>query len=393
MSNAARIYLDNAATSWPKPEAVYTAVDNYMRNLGAPAGRSVYAEAVEVERLINQARQRVARLIDVEDAHRVVFTLNGTDSLNIAIHGLLQPGDHVVTTVCEHNSVLRPLRQLQETHVIEVTRVACDDRGIVDADAIAKAIRPATRLIVITHASNVTGAIQPIAPIGQIAAEHDTFFLVDAAQTLGHVPLSAREMGAHLLAAPGHKGLMGPLGTGILYVSEKAEQWLPTTRQGGTGTASETDLQPSTLPDKFESGNHNVPGIIGLGAAAEHLLQRSIQEVAEHDQQLTKRLLDGLAEIDRVEVHGPGDCKQQVGVVSVSLAGYDPQEAATILDSAYSIQVRAGLHCAPRMHEALGTLESGGTIRLSLGLFNTAEQIDLVLKAIGDLVTPANGPS
>lgn len=384
MTSAERIYLDNAATSWPKPEVVYQAVDQYMRHLGAPAGRSVYREAVEVERLVDQARQRLAQLIGAEDARRVVFTSNGTDSLNLALHGVLGPGDHVVTTDCEHNSVLRPLRQLEECRDVRVTRVPCDGIGVVEPSAIANAIEPNTRLIAITHASNVTGALQPVEAVGKLVAESNALLLIDAAQSLGHVPASVSSIGAHLLAAPGHKGLLGPLGTGVLYISPEAEHVLASTRQGGTGTVSETDKQPDTLPDKFEAGNHNVPGIIGLGAALGYLQERGLGAVREHEQDLTQRLLDGLCSMSSVTVYGPRNATTQLGVVSISIDGYDPQEAASILDSAYSIQVRSGLHCAPRMHQSLGTLASGGTIRLSIGVFNTAHQIDTAIEAIGE---------
>jgi cysteine desulfurase family protein len=385
MTSVQRIYLDNAATSWPKPNAVYQAVDRYMRVVGAPAGRGVYGEAVEVERLVAQARQHLARLIGVDEPRRMIFTVNGTDSLNLALHGLLRPGDHVVTSVCEHNSVLRPLRHLQQKLGLEVTRVGCDSLGIVSAEDIAAVVQPTTRLIALTHASNVTGGLQPVAEVGRIAAERDILFLVDAAQTLGHLPVSVSELGCHLLAAPGHKGLLGPLGTGLLYVGPAAESVLDSTRQGGTGTVSETDVQPTALPDKFESGNHNVPGIVGLNAALQHLMETGLAGLRQHEEQLTASLLAGLADITGVTVHGPRDTGRQVGVVSISIEGYDPQEAATILDQAYSVQVRSGLHCAPRMHESLGTLQEGGTIRFSVGMFNTQEHVETAIRAVGEI--------
>ena len=211
-----RIYLDNAATSWPKPESVYAAVDQYQRQLGAAAGRSAYRAATEAERAVQEARAAVAKLIGVDDPKRIVLTLNGTDSLNLAIHGLLRPGSHVVTTVVEHNSVLRPLRRLEETVGVEVTRVTCNDQGIVDWRAVAAALRPETALVAMVHASNVTGAVQPIAEVGELLRPRRAWFLVDAAQSLGHLPISVTDLGIDLLAAPGHKGLLGPLGTGIL---------------------------------------------------------------------------------------------------------------------------------------------------------------------------------
>src|SRR5262245_56545511 len=227
-----RIYLDNAATSWPKPEPAYRPLDRFQRQLGAPAGRSSYAEASEVERMIRSCRKKIADLIGASDPSRIIFTLNGTDSLNLALHGVLRPGDHVVTTVCEHNSVLRPLRFLAQRDVT-TSYVPCDGQGYVDPDNIRRVMTPKTRLIAMIHASNVTGAIQPAAEVGHIAAEQGVLFLLDAAQSLGHVPIDVSALGCHLLAAPGHKGLLGPLGTGVLYVAPGVEEHLLPLRQGG----------------------------------------------------------------------------------------------------------------------------------------------------------------
>jgi cysteine desulfurase family protein len=383
--NAGRVYLDNAATSWPKPEAVYRAVDEYQRSLGAPAGRSTYSQAVQVEQLVLQTRHSLARWIGTADARRVVFTFNGTDALNLAIHGLLRPGDHVVTTVVEHNSVLRPLRALEDAGTISVTRVGCNVQGIVNPRHMAEALHKNTRLVALCHASNVTGALQPAAEIGALARRHGAFFLLDAAQSLGHVAIDAKELAVDLLAAPGHKGLLGPLGTGFLYLREGVEDHLASFRQGGTGSQSEQDRQPATLPDKYESGNHNVPGLAGLGAALEFLQRRGLAALREHQQELTLQLLRGLEKIPGVRVFGPRDPKLQVGVVSCRIADLDPQEAAAALDSAFQIQVRSGLHCAPLMHQALGTLDSGGTVRFSFGPMNTHQQVEAALAAVREL--------
>jgi len=384
-----RIYLDNAATSWPKPVSVYEAVDRYLRSNGAPAGRGAYGEAAEVERMVADARKRVASLLGEPDPKRVIFTANGTDSLNLAIHGLLRAGDHVVTTVCEHNSVLRPLRELERHAGVAVTRVECGSNGIADPAAFAAAITRNTKLFVLTHASNVTGAIQPVEEVGAIAKSHGIRFLVDAAQSIGHIPVLPKQLNADLIAAPGHKGLLGPLGTGILYIAPAMEEHLRATRQGGTGTTSESDLQPETLPEKYESGNHNVPGIIGLGAALQYLTERSLDDIRRHEQQLTARLLDGFQSLKNVTIHGPRDALHQVGVVSIVIDGYDPQEVATTLDAAYSIQVRSGFHCAPLMHASQGTNHQGGTVRFSIGAFNTIEQIDHAIQAVGEIAASA----
>ena len=379
-----RIYLDNAATSWPKPEGVYLAVDDYQRRLGAPAGRGSYHEAAETERLVASCRKRVAQLIGAADPRRIVFTLNGTDSLNLALHGCLRPGDHVVTTVCEHNSVLRPLRFLAEQRSVNTTYVPCDTTGVVDPDSIRRAITPHTRLVAIVHASNVTGAIQPVEAVGKIAAERGVLFLVDAAQSLGYIPVDVTSLGCDLLAAPGHKGLLGPLGTGVLYLSERAEGEVLPLRQGGTGTRSDEDIQPTSLPDRYESGNLNVPGIVGLEAGVKYVAEVGIEKCRAQMKMLTARMLTALAEIPGVTLYGPAVASQRVGVVSLNIEGNDPRELASLLDANWSIQTRAGIHCAPRMHQALRTAPAG-TLRFSGGHFTTAAEIDRAIGAIREI--------
>jgi cysteine desulfurase family protein len=385
MSSPQRIYLDNAATSWPKPPAVLDAVDRYLRELGAPAGRSGYREAAEVERRVRDTRRHTAQLIGAEDPKRVVLTAGCTDSLNLALHGLLRTGDHVVTTVMEHNSVLRPLRHLQDHRGVEITHVGCSEEGFVDLEALAGAIRPSTRLIAMIHASNVTGALQPIAKVAEIARKHRVLLLIDAAQSLGVEPIDVKGLGIDLLAGPGHKGLLGPLGVGILYFGEGVEQQVESFRQGGTGTQSEDDRQPLSLPDKYESGNLNVPGILGLEAGVQFLREHIVSAIRRQETELASRLVEGLGRIEGVTLHGPRDPQMRVGVVSISVAGFDPHEIASTLDAVYAIQVRSGLHCAPLMHRALGTLDRGGTVRLSLGPFTTEEHIDRTVSAIAEI--------
>lgn len=380
-----RVYLDNAATSWPKPESVYRAVDDSLRRLGAPAGRSSYREAAEVERGIEDARRRIGRLMGAKDPRQIVFTFNGTDSLNLVLHGVLRHGDHVVTSVVEHNSTLRPLRFLADQGVIAVTYVPSSGEGLVDPDEIRRAIRPNTRLVALIHASNVTGTLQPVSDVGRIAAEHDALFLVDAAQSLGHVPIEVGEIGAHFVAAPGHKGLLGPLGTGVVYVDSDQQKRLRPLRQGGTGTQSEQDQQPDSLPDGYESGNHNVPGLLGLRAAVEYLEEQTVAAVRDHEAQLTTRLIERLREIPGVTIYGPTSPENRVGVVSFRLGEEDPQEVAAMLDAAHRIQVRSGLHCAPLIHRALGTASKGGTVRISVGPFNTPEDIDRAAEAVAQI--------
>lgn len=377
-----RIYLDNAATSWPKPEVVYEATDRYQREIGGPAGRSAYRTAVEVDRLIGRARIGLGRLVGLDDPTRVIFTYSGTDSLNLAIQGIVRPGDHVVTTACEHNSVLRPLRYLADSAQVSVTYVPCDGAGFVSPDDVRRAIKPNTRLVAIIHGSNVTGAIQPIDEIGQVVHQQGAFYLVDAAQTLGEVPISLAHCRADMIAAPGHKALLGPLGTGVLYLSERAAEQMRPLRFGGTGTSSELDRQPEELPHRFEPGNVNVPGIVGLGAAVEFLNNQAVTKIRHHHKSLASQLIDGLARIDGVTLHGPIDTGKRTSVVSFTMNGYDPQEFAAVLEMTSGIECRAGLHCAPRMNDSLGTLAGGGTVRLSPGWSTTSHEIDTVLEAI-----------
>jgi selenocysteine lyase/cysteine desulfurase len=285
--------------------------------------------------------------------------------------------------------VLRPLRELESAAGVTVTRVECGANGIVDSADFESAIGSNTKLLVLTHASNVTGAIQPAQEIGMIAKSHGIRFLIDAAQSIGHIPVLAKQLQADLIAAPGHKGLLGPLGTGVLYIAPGVEKALRATRQGGTGTVSENDWQPDTLPDKYESGNHNVPGIIGLGAALAYLAHRTVDDIRRHEQRLTSRLLEGFRSLKNVAICGPQDAECRVGVVSIAIDGYDPQEVATTLDAAYSVQVRSGFHCAPLMHSSLGTRHQGGTVRFSIGAFTTLEQIDHAIQAVGEIAASA----
>jgi cysteine desulfurase family protein len=387
MSATDRIYLDNAATTWPKPESVYEAVDRYQRDVGAPNGRSGYREALEANRIVERARQGVARLIGVDELAQIVFGCSGTDVLNLAIRGAVRPGDHVVTTVCDHNSVLRPLTALRESIGVAVHYVPCDEAGFVDPDDVRAALRPNTRLVAVVHASNVTGAIQPVEEIGRIARGHGALFLIDAAQSLGHVPIDVPRLEVDLLAAPGHKGLLGPLGTGVLYIRPGVERELEPLRYGGTGSRSDEDRQPSQLPDKYEPGNHNLPGLAGLAAACEFLERSTITSIQNHQSELTARLLGRLREIGGLKVHGPQSTTNRTSVVSMTVDGYDPQELAAVLESSHRIQCRAGLHCAPRMHAALGTTSGGGTLRLSPGFATTLDEIDVVASAIEEVAS------
>ncbi len=389
MSNQ-NIYLDNAATSWPKPDSVYDAVDQYQRNVGVPYGRGGYSGAASIGRAVDQLRVALAQCLNATDAKQIAFTYSGTDSLNVAIHGTLRPGDHAVTTCAEHNSVLRPLSHLEEqsSGAISVTRVPVNSDSLVSVDAVMEAIKPNTRLVCMTHVSNVTGSIQPVAEIGdRLNAMKDArpLFLIDAAQSLGHIPVDVRSLGCDMLAAPGHKGLLGPTGTGILYVGDRAEGMLSPYRQGGTGTQSELDTQPTEMPTRFESGNHNVPGLLGLAAGLAYVCERGVDSIREHEMALICRLQDRLDSMPHVTLYGPEAIDDRVGVLSLNVAGMDPQDLAAILDTSLGVACRSGLHCSPLIHDALGTRKLGGTLRISPGPFSTGEQIDAVANLLEQL--------
>ncbi len=381
-----RVYLDNAATSFPKPAAVYDAVDAYQRNIGAAVGRGAYREALEAQRTVDRCRQRAALLLGAESPDRMIFTYSGTDGLNMALLGLCRSRDHVVVSLLEHNSVLRPLRWLSETRGIDISTVSPRTGGRLEPADVRAALRPKTRLVVIQHASNVTGVVQPMVEIGEIARANGSLVLVDAAQTAGHLPLDLSQMPVDVLATPGHKGLLGPLGTGLVYLRSGIEQQLDCYRLGGTGTQSEDDRQPMQMPDRYESGNHNAPGLAGLDAALAHLQSETVEQVRRTETELTGRLVEGLRSLARVTVYGHASPQvPQVGVVSFNVAGFAPHEAAAILDDSFGVQARAGLHCAPGTHRWQGTLDGGGTVRFSVGPFTTVSEIDHALASVREL--------
>lgn len=380
-----RIYLDNAATSFPKPDAVWAAVDDYNRRLGSAIGRGAYRAGVKATAIVDRCRRKIAELFKAESPDRIIFTFNGTDSLNLALHGAVRAGDHVVTSVMDHNSVLRPLGELRRRAGIEVTHVAADGTGLVDPAAVRRALRPNTRLVALVHASNVTGTIQPIAEVGRIAREAGALFLVDAAQSAGVLPIDLSALPIDLLACPGHKGLLGPLGTGVLYVRPGVEERLANLRQGGTGTQSEQDLQPADLPDKYESGNHNAPGLVGLESAVSWILDRGVEILRREEQALVGRLLEELSAVQGVRLFGPAHAAARVGVVSLAIDGFDPQDVAVILDQNFGIEVRSGLHCAPLAHRAIGSAPLGGTVRLSVGPFSTSADITAATTALREI--------
>jgi cysteine desulfurase/selenocysteine lyase len=387
-SSPRRLYMDNAATSFPKPKAVLAAMMRYATELGASAGRGGYQEAIEAAGIISKCRRRLQKLFAGEATEHFVFTLNCTDALNLAIHGLIDRTDHAhaICTHIDHNSILRPLNSLVQAGCLEQTRVPVDPvTGLADPNEIRRAIRPQTKLIAITHASNVTGSVQPIREIGRIAREHGIPFIVDAAQSAGHVPIHVVDDGIDLLAAPGHKGLLGPLGTGFLYIRPGLEKSLRSVRQGGTGSISEQDSQPDFLPDKYESGSHNMMGIVGLNAALQWLGERGIDSVVEHQQALIGTMIEGISDIEGLKYFGPRGAEHRVGVFSMQLDGFAPAELAAVLESHFGILTRAGIHCAPLAHAAIGTTQSGGATRLSFGPFLSTQDVRYACDALAEI--------
>ena len=387
MASSSRIYLDNAATSFPKPEAVYAAVDHYQRQNGAAIGRGTSRESVEVQRIADRCRQLASLTLGAEGPDRIVFTFNGTDGLNLALFGLCRPGDHVITTEFEHNSVLRPLRWLKDHRGVEVAMIRPGPSGQIDPGEIQKQIRTTTRLIAVQHASNVTGVVQPIDAICELARQAGILTLVDAAQTAGHWPINLASIPADLLVCPGHKGLLGPLGTGLVYIRPGVEQVLECYRLGGTGTQSEDDRQPDQMPDRYEAGNHNAPGLVGLCEGLTFVKDRTVAAIHQSESELTERLVEGLKSCPGITVYGHQPAIPRVGVVAFNVDGFAPHEVASILDETFGIQSRAGLHCAPGVHRFLGTFDRGGTVRFSVGVFTTTEDVDQAIAGVRELAS------
>ncbi len=384
------VYLNNAATSWPKPERVYVAVDKYLRHFGASQGRGSFRRSLEATGIIEECRAKLARLFNVDDPSRFVFTKNCSEALNLAIKGIVRRGDHVITSSMEHNSVWRPLKTLEQKGIISLTEVVCSQYGEISLDAVKKAFRPNTRLLVCTHASNVTGTLFPIAELSEIAHRHNAVILVDAAQTAGVYPIDIRSSNIDLLAFPGHKGLLGPQGTGALYISPGLT--LEPLLEGGTGSSSLSPFQPEFLPGRFETGTLNGPGIAGLGAALEFILETGIEVIRQKEQMLTGMILEKLQQIAGIDLYGVLDPDRQVGVISFNVLDVNPEEVGTVLDEVFGIMVRTGLHCAPEAHKTIGTIDRG-TVRVSPGFFNTPEEIDYFIEVIREIAGKAGHPA
>ncbi|WP_028320903.1 aminotransferase class V-fold PLP-dependent enzyme [Desulfatiglans anilini] len=374
------IYLDNAATTFPKPRAVLEQMLEIYSRMGVSPGRGSYDLAVEAEGLVQETRRKVAALFRAPDADHVIFAQNATDALNLALQGIVRPGDHVLSTRLEHNSVLRPLYHLRQRGWIEYDLVPFDGEGFVDPDAIALGIKSNTRLVVVCHASNVLGTVQTIPEIGRICAERGVPLIIDAAQSAGVIPIDMEGWEVAGVAFTGHKSLLGPTGIGGLALDPKLE--IASTRFGGTGVDSKSLVHTQTFPHRLEAGTVNLLGIIGLSAGIDFLLAEGIEAVHTHEMRLLDRLYEGLSQIDRVQVFGQlGDPSRHVGLLTLNIKEISPEDAGMILDADFNIAARTGLHCAPLVHERFGTYPHGA-VRFSLGPFNTLGEIDRTLEAM-----------
>ncbi len=405
-----RIYLDNAATSYPKPPEVWASMERYMRRVGASPGRGGYASSLDAGRILFAARESTAQLFHVPAAERVIFAPNVTYALNCAIHGLLNHGDHVVTSSMEHNSVMRPLRLAESHGGVQVTVVRCDARGRLDPEDVRRALRRRTRMIVMTHASNVSGTVMPIAEVAAIAREAQVLMVVDAAQTAGAVPIDLSALGVDVLAFTGHKGLYGPQGVGGMALSLRAADEMLPLAQGGTGSRSDEETQPELLPDKFEPGTPNTPGIAGLAAGIGFVLENGIARIGMHGLRLADEFAKAARNIPGVRVFGPweSESKPEADAVTESAQAYAPNRVATVsvgftstppdparaayyLDQDFGIMVRSGLHCAPAAHKTLGTFPVG-TLRFSFGWFNTIDDARDAARALAHIASGKPNP-
>jgi cysteine desulfurase family protein len=381
--NSPCIYLDNASTSFPKPPGVSEAMRDYLDRMAANPGRAAHHMAAEAEQQIVEVRAALSRMFDGPEPSHIAFCLNGTDALNMAIKGVLREGDHAITTMLEHNSVSRPLQAMADAGFITLTRVGASSDGYIDPAEVASAWTAKTRLVAVTHASNVLGTVQPVGDVGPMVRERGGLFLVDAAQTAGVIPISMRDTCIDLLAFPGHKGLLGPTGTGALLVGDRVDMrpW----REGGTGGDSATPTQPTEFPHYLESGTPNTVGIAGLRAALAYVEERGIDNIHQQEEAMTNRLIRPLAEDGRFTLYGVSDGAPRVATLSVNLPDLSPTDAGAILDTSYNIAVRCGLHCAPYTHRAVGTFPDG-TVRISPGVFTTEKDIDMAVEALISIV-------
>lgn len=376
------IYLDNAATSFPKPKEVATAVYDFMVNNGTSSGRGSYKKAMQSDYIVYECRKLIGKLFNFDNPKKVIFTSNVTDSLNIAMRGILKENDHVITSSLEHNAVWRCLKTLERDINIKIDTVECSKDGITNQQDIKKYIKKDTALIVFTQASNVLGTIQPIREIGAIAREHNIPFLVDSAQSAGAMKIDVKEDNIDILAFTGHKSLLGPMGTGGLIINTDID--IKPLKAGGTGGDSAYEYQPDYYPNHLETGTSNVSGIAGLREAIKFLNKEGIENIHNKEKELTKYALEKLETVKDIEIYGPKDCEKMLSVISFNIKDKRPEDVGSILDQKYDIMLRAGLHCAPTAHSVIGTKERG-TLRIGFGYFNEKEDIDKLVEALNNL--------
>jgi len=378
------IYLDNGATSYPKPDEVYTFMDSFYRNFGVNPGRSGYDLCMETGALVDTTRKMLTDFFNGNDLNRLCFSYNSTDALNLIIFGMLKQGDHAITTTLEHNSVLRPLYHQNKFNGVEVDYIPFDPNGFVDPDDIKQKIKANTRLVIVNHASNVIGTVQPVGAIGRICSEKGIPFAVDASQSAGKIPIDIEHLHIDVVAFTGHKSLLGPTGIGGLYVREGVD--IRHTRAGGTGVRSADRMHLEDYPYRLEYGTGNIVGIAGLHAGLKWITERGIESIHQHEMKLTRMLRDGLSEMDGVSLYCQDDLVDHIGVISFNVDGMEALNTGTLLDGDYNIACRTGLHCAPLVHEQLGTAQTGGSVRIGIGPFNTEAHIKTAIEAVGEIV-------
>ncbi len=377
------IYMDNAATNFPRPREVTDAVIDWLLHEGGSPGRGHHFLSRRATDRVSKIRRQVARFFGLHDESRVVFSYGATDALNMALKGFLKQGDHVIISAMEHNSVLRPLRYLESSNFIKLDIVPCDQYGYLREDLLWHAFRENTRLVVINHASNVTGAVQPVAEIGAEVRRRGAFLLLDAAQSTGNIPVDINSLNADMIVFAGHKGLFALPGTGGLIIGERIKQLEPW-RQGGTGYNSQSEHQPLNWPEAFESGTMNMPGIVSIGRGIEFIEEQGLDEISRRKRRHLEDLWDSLSKIKGVKLYGPEPNNNRVAVLSINITDWEPHDVAEILQHNYKIQVRSGLHCAPLAHKTIGTM-SEGTVRISPGYFTRPDELKTVVQAIKNL--------
>lgn len=379
------VYLDNAATTYPKPEKVYSSILNYMKNVGASPGRGGYENALTGDRMVYKCRQSLINLFNFNKIENVVFTSNITASLNILIKSIVKDGWHVITSSMDHNSVIRPLFSLEKSNKIELDILNCSKEGLINIEDFKNAIKDSTRLVVLSHASNIVGTIQPLETIGKICKEKGIYFIIDSAQTAGVLPLNFQNLNCNALAFTGHKSLLGPQGIGGFIIDDELNNIATNFIEGGTGSLSESTLQPDFLPDKFESGTMNTPGIAGLLASIEYINEEGLNAIKEREEYLSREFINGLLNIDSVKVYGPLDASLRTATISINSSKIDNSELGFLLDSEFGIMVRTGLHCAPLAHKTIGSFPQG-TLRFSFGAFNDIKDINYALYALNSIL-------